>query len=310
MPAGPVVTRSLHGAFAGGRRTLPGASEASGNSVRQSSSKIVCPRGCLVVRRGSRATVGGRVDRLSFDNNTPNRTLSADTKARTTSQQQLPSKLIRARRFKATGFGASAAVLGVGLGTAWVQGVPLPNLGPWSFLGSALLVPVGAVVLLLAITKDKAQVEVHKGRLYIQWGSPSTGAPLADGSIEVRPTTDGRGNGAFAAKPIPAGTYIGDYEGELLDESAYWARYPSGVSDYSIRIDQEWSIDGQSRAPDTSAFSPCHMNHSTTRHNVVRSTSRRQQKVSFFTATDIKVDEELLLDYGSTYWKTREDQQL
>lgn len=45
----------------------------------------------------------------------------------------------------------------------------------------------------------------------------------------MRPTTDGRGNGAFAAKPIPAGTYIGDYEGELLDEAAYWARYPSGV---------------------------------------------------------------------------------
>ena len=109
--------------------------------------------------------------------------LIADTKARTASQQ-LPSKLIRARRFKATGFGASAAVLGVGLGTAWVQGVPLPSLG-WSFLGSALLVPVGAVVLLLAITKDKAQIEVHKGRLYIQWGSPSTGAPLADGSIKV-----------------------------------------------------------------------------------------------------------------------------
>ncbi len=189
MPAGPVVTRSLHGAFAGGRRTLPGASEASGNSVRQSSSRIVCYRGCLVVTRGSRATAGDHVDRLSFNNNTPNRTvrlfLIADTKARTTSQQQLPSKLIRARRFKATGFGASAAILGVGLGTAWVQGVPLPSLGPWSFLGSALLAPVGAVVLLLAITKDKAQIEVHKGRLYIQWGSPSTGAPLADGSIEV-----------------------------------------------------------------------------------------------------------------------------
>ncbi len=60
-------------------------------------------------------------------------------------------------------------------------------------------------------------------------------------------------------------------------------------SDYSIRIDQEWSVDGQSRAPDTSTFSPCHMNHSTSRHNVVRSTSRRQQKVSFLTATDIKV---------------------
>ncbi len=189
MPAGPVVTRSLHGACAGGRLTLIGASEASGNSIRHSSSRTVCSCGCLVVTRGSRATAGDRVNRLSSNRNFPNRnmqlSLIADTKARTTSQQQLPPELIRARRFKATGFGASAAVLGVGLGTAWVQGVPLPSLGPWSFVGSASLIPVGAVVLLLAITRDKAQIEVHKGRLYIQWGSPSTGAPLADGSIEV-----------------------------------------------------------------------------------------------------------------------------
>lgn len=189
MPAGPVVTRSLHGAFAGRRPTVPGAAGFCGTSVRQSGSRIVCSRGCLVVTRGSRATAGDRMDRLSFNSNTPNRivqlSLIADTTAQTTSQQQLPSKLIRARRFKATGFGASAALLGVGLGTAWVQGVPLPSPGPWSFFGSALLIPVGAVVLLLAITKDKAQIEVHKGRLYIQWGSPSTGAPLADGSIEV-----------------------------------------------------------------------------------------------------------------------------
>ena len=60
-------------------------------------------------------------------------------------------------------------------------------------------------------------------------------------------------------------------------------------SDYSIRIDQEWSIDGQQRASDTATFSPCHMNHSGSRHNVVRSTSRRHQRVSFFTARDIQV---------------------
>ena len=48
-------------------------------------------------------------------------------------------------------------------------------------------------------------------------------------AYQVCPTGDGRGNGAFAAKHIPAGAYLGDYEGELLDEAAYWARYPSGV---------------------------------------------------------------------------------
>ena len=45
----------------------------------------------------------------------------------------------------------------------------------------------------------------------------------------MKSTNDKRGNGAFAVKIIPAGTYLGDYEGEMLDEAAYWARYPSGV---------------------------------------------------------------------------------
>ena len=60
-------------------------------------------------------------------------------------------------------------------------------------------------------------------------------------------------------------------------------------SDYCIRIDREWSIDGCARAKDTSRFSPCHMNHSSSRNNVVRSTSRRDKRVSFFAAQDIKV---------------------
>lgn len=143
-------------------------------------------------------------------------------------------------------------------------------------------------------------------------------------------------------------------------------------ADYCIKLDRKWSIDGRDRAADTSVFSPCHMNHSGSRQNVVRSTKRRQRKISFFTQRDIQVStckwntevgsagcitakpacvalsgfagnslylmmhaapdqagglqvclthlqgcfvfqqvgEELLLDYGSTYWKTREDQML
>lgn len=93
--------------------------------------------------------------------------------------------LIRARQLKAVGFTASAAILGIGLIAAWVQGVrlPLPEQLP---LSAPILAGTAATVLLLsAVLKDKAQVEVHKGRLYIQWGSPSTGTPLIDGSIEV-----------------------------------------------------------------------------------------------------------------------------
>ncbi len=54
------------------------------------------------------------------------------------------------------------------------------------------------------------------------------------GECQVRPTEDGRGSGAFAVRLVPAGTYLGDYEGEMLDETAYWARYPSGVVQSSL----------------------------------------------------------------------------
>ena len=46
---------------------------------------------------------------------------------------------------------------------------------------------------------------------------------------QVRATGDGRGNGAFAVRPLSAGTCLGKYEGDTLDEAAYWQRYPSGV---------------------------------------------------------------------------------
>ena len=111
--------------------------------------------------------------------------MRADTQQLTTSQRQLPAELLKARQFKVAGLSISGAVLFLGLAAAWVQGVALPNTGAWSNLVAALLVPVGAAVLLLAVTADKAQIELHKGRLYIQWGSPSTGVPLADDSVEV-----------------------------------------------------------------------------------------------------------------------------
>ena len=47
-------------------------------------------------------------------------------------------------------------------------------------------------------------------------------------TLQVRSAGD-KGNGAFATKDIVKGTYLGDYEGELLDEEAYWRRYPDGV---------------------------------------------------------------------------------
>ena len=101
--------------------------------------------------------------------------------------QQLPAELVQARQIKALGTQASAAILGIGLTVAWVQGFQMPNLAQWSVTGLACCVCLGAVVLGLAATTNKAQIELHEGRLYIQWGAPSTGPPLAEGAIEVQP---------------------------------------------------------------------------------------------------------------------------
>lgn len=45
----------------------------------------------------------------------------------------------------------------------------------------------------------------------------------------MRRTSDGRGNGAFAAADIARGAFVGVYEGDLLSEAQYWSRYPSGM---------------------------------------------------------------------------------
>lgn len=68
-----------------------------------------------------------------------------------------------------------------------------------------------------------------RGRLYLQAGVPSAGPPLAAGAVDVRPTGDVRGNGAFAVSSIPRGTSLGDYTGEALGRDAFFERYPDGV---------------------------------------------------------------------------------
>ena len=113
-------------------------------------------------------------------------------------------------------------------------------------------------------------------------------------------------------------------------------------SDYCIRIDSEWTIDGAERATDTTTFSACHMNHAAgAASNVARLTFRREQSVRFYAKRGIQVrhnpaeayfdvvvtehhqlatiqvnrdtrwpvaqvGEELLLDYGKVYWTGRQ----
>ena len=47
--------------------------------------------------------------------------------------------------------------------------------------------------------------------------------------LQVRDTGSARGRGVFAVANIPNGSYIGDYEGDILDLLSFYTRYPTGV---------------------------------------------------------------------------------
>jgi hypothetical protein len=55
-------------------------------------------------------------------------------------------------------------------------------------------------------------------------------------------------------------------------------------------------------------FTPAHINHSSTRWNVVAGGVGRQ--VSFYVCRDISAGEELLLDYGRKYWRARKGEEM
>ncbi|KAG2482435.1 hypothetical protein HYH03_018639 [Edaphochlamys debaryana] len=189
-----------------------------------------------------------------------------------------------------------------------------PQLPPVSEVLGALaaasaLLPAG-LLLAKAVLRDRFHAELYRGRLYICAGVPSTGPPLAPGSVVVRPTGDVRGNGAYAAACIPAGTHLGDYSGDMLDKSAFDRRYPDGVGDFSMAVNDEWIVDAAHLAPDTAAFHPVHMNHSRVRPNVGRFYARSERRVAFFTLSDVEPGTELLYDYGRAYWQGREHMEL
>lgn len=184
----------------------------------------------------------------------------------------------------------------------------LPPLGLLAKVLAGLL--AGSVVLAKAVYGDNVHLELHKGRLYLQLGVPASGPPLQPGSIVTRPTGDVRGNGAYATTLIPAGTHIADYMGEQLVNAAFFDRYPDGVGDYVMAIDRDTVIDATAWVTATDVFHPVHMNHSRSRHNVVRYYERSKGRVAFFAERDIQPGEELLFSYGADYWRGREHLEL
>jgi hypothetical protein len=108
------------------------------------------------------------------------------------------------------------------------------------------------------------------------------------------------------------------------------SRKSTNAMDYVMALDGSLTfLDGYERAKDRSSFSPVHMNHAdkaTVECNCVRLLKATNQIehgrekcvpaedvpycVAFFTSRDVQANEKLCFDYGSSFWKGREDQKL
>ncbi|KAG7370563.1 SET methyltransferase domain containing protein [Nitzschia inconspicua] len=177
---------------------------------------------------------------------------------------------------------------------------------------------------------------------------PPIGTPPPTELIQVKDTGTVKGYGAFAKSPLPRGTFLGFYEGDLVQSRECldrlidrrvkeWSlnhdkvttkKESSPAMDYVMSLDGGMTfLDGYARAMNRSVFSPVHLNHAdkgTPACNCVRFLEQKPENdqkdghgkwdssytVAFFTSRDIEENEELCFDYGFNFWKGREKEKV
>ena len=140
--------------------------------------------------------------------------------------------------------------------------------------------------------------------------------PLPDSAFQVRESRiPNAGNGLFACHPISKGSYLMDYEGEVLTEAEYFGRYPDGQGRYVAVIPEPIPL------PGFGVWSnPTYIDGSNVRRsNLARYMNSRSDKAGanviwrkqrfgprramhFYALEDIRPGDELCFDYGSSYW--------
>eukprot|EP00978_Attheya_sp_CCMP212_P019224 scaffold53609_cov58-Attheya_sp.AAC.2 len=147
--------------------------------------------------------------------------------------------------------------------------------------------------------------------------------PLPDSLFDVRESQiPNAGNGLFALQPIAQGTYLMDYEGEVLTETEYFLRYPDGQGRYvagipeplpllpdcgpaaAAALSEPTYIDGSD--PTTSNLAR-YMNSAPPEEkngaNVVWKKQRfGVRSMHFYALRAMEAGEELCFDYGANYW--------
>ncbi|KAL1515879.1 hypothetical protein AB1Y20_002494 [Prymnesium parvum] len=120
---------------------------------------------------------------------------------------------------------------------------------------------------------------------------PQEGDLLWRQLVEVRHTGGSKGLGVFALQEIEENSWVGDYTGEVLRVRHYCL----------LRTTSN---------PETSSYLR-YLNHSSSNANVFYDVCKirrqRAKEAKFFTLRRIAPGEELLFDYGPSYWKGRRE---
>ena len=230
---------------------------------------------------------------------------------------------LAARSSRRAGLAFSCASLAAAAAAAVAAGV-VPGDHLATAAAAALALPAATIAIAKAALGDALVLDAGlppSVAVVPRWAGPR---PDATRSLSVvLDAGAGRGRGVIATAPIPAGAFLGTYAGDLLDTAGFWGRYPSGVADHTMSVGRDWAIDGAPIAaaadavaaaaaaagdptPPPPPYSPCFVNNSATRANVARVTRTAARKVDLYAARAIAPGEEVLLDYGATYWTGRE----
>ena len=183
--------------------------------------------------------------------------------------------------------------------------IPLPGGGRVKFESGG--------VVRIRLDQDKGLVDLPP---IPPIGTPADPSTLS--SIEIRDTGTIKGYGAFCCTPIlPKHSFLGFYEGQRIESREELDKMVSSSSnkkrmDYVMSIDGGYTfIDGYEMAQSRDIFNPSHLNHEDRGLegcNCVR--ILEDGRVAFFTSRDILQDEELCFDYGTNFWKGREDEKV
>mmetsp|Transcript_27545 Transcript_27545/g.34086 ORF Transcript_27545/g.34086 Transcript_27545/m.34086 type:complete len:276 (+) Transcript_27545:194-1021(+) len=142
-------------------------------------------------------------------------------------------------------------------------------------------------------------------------------SPLPNSSFEVRTSLiSNAGKGLYTVEKITRGSFIMDYEGEILNEEEYFARHPDGQGRYVAvipemiplpilgRLSEPTYIDAEK--VDKSGLAR-YINSQNANEGKGPNLRWKKQRfgspgMHFYAIRDINDGEELYYDYGSTYW--------